>query len=105
MKEFTIGTLVIFGIVVLTVLSCLLSGWVLTILWGWFLVPFGLAQIGIAHGIGICLAGRLISGAASRTEPHNTKEDPFDRMGRMMITMLVGPLMILFIGWLAQMFM
>jgi hypothetical protein len=105
MKEFTIAILVIFGVIVLTVISCLLSGWVLTILWGWFLVPFGLAQINLAHGIGICLAGRIISGSATRVEPHNASEDPFERMGRVMITVIVAPLTALLIGWIAQMFM
>ena len=46
----------IFGIAVagvLTVLGSLLGGVVLQDLWGWFIVPFGLPELGLAHAIGI----------------------------------------------------
>lgn len=46
----------IFGIAVagvLIVLGSLLGGVVLQDLWGWFIVPFGLPELGLAHAIGI----------------------------------------------------
>ena len=31
------------------------EGWVLSILWGWFIVPMGITQISIWHAVGIAL--------------------------------------------------
>lgn len=33
----------------------LLQGWILSLVWGWFVVPIGVAPIGVVHGIGIVL--------------------------------------------------
>lgn len=33
----------------------LLRGWVIWSLWGWFVVPLGVREIGMAHAIGISL--------------------------------------------------
>lgn len=53
----------IFGLAVagiLIVLGSLLGGVVLQDLWGWFVTPFGLPQLGLAHAIGInVIAGFL----------------------------------------------
>lgn len=53
----------IFGFVltgVLLILGSLLGGVVLQDLWGWFVTPFGLPQLGLAHAIGInVIAGFL----------------------------------------------
>lgn len=43
----------IIGIVAISVISVLLRGWVLTILWGWFLVPLGAKAITIPLALGL----------------------------------------------------
>lgn len=53
----------IFGFVltgVLLILGTLLGGVVLQDLWGWFIVPFGLPELSLAHAVGInVIAGFL----------------------------------------------
>lgn len=106
MTYFTLGTLIGSGIAVILAISTILSGWVLTILWAWFVVPLGIAQIGIAHGIGICATGRLMIGsrAGSQSDADKTK-DPIERLTQSIGVLLGYPLILLLIGWLAQMFM
>jgi len=42
-----------FGLLALAPVSSVLHGWVLTTLWRWFVVPLGVAQVGIVQAIGI----------------------------------------------------
>lgn len=46
------GVLIVLSIVVFT-LSILLSGFTVSTLWGWFVVPLGMQAIGVAHGVGL----------------------------------------------------
>ena len=102
---FAIGFLFIAGIVALVTLSSILSGWVLTILWGWFLVPFGIQQIGIAHGIGLCLVGRLMMGGANGHVKEDKSEPPTDRFLRSLGVLVGVPLFVLLVGWIVKGFM
>lgn len=105
MMYFTLGTLIGTGIAVILAISTILSGWVLTLLWAWFVVPLGIAQIGIAHGIGICATGRLIIGGVPSRSDKDKPTDPIERLGHSIIVLIGFPLFALLIGWLAQMFM
>lgn len=48
--------LAIVGVVALLILSSVLNGWVLSILWGWFLVPtLKLPPLTVVQAIGIAM--------------------------------------------------
>ena len=102
---FALGLLFASGIAAMVALSTILSGWVLTILWAWFVVPFGIQQIGIAHGIGICFVGRLIMGSANGNSQHDRNEDHFNKITRAVATLILTPLAPLFVGWIVKGFM
>lgn len=40
----------------------LYSGWALTLLWSWFITPFGVVPINIPWGIGLMCVGALFKG-------------------------------------------
>lgn len=49
------GLLSILGCVALTVLNCIWSGYVLSILWKWFIVGLGAPAISVTEAIGLSL--------------------------------------------------
>jgi len=100
----TVGTLLFIGIAVIIAVSTVLSGYVLAILWGWFIVPLGLAQIGIAHAIGIFATARLIAGGVPQRSPE-PKQEPLERLGTSFIVRIGFPLLTWLLGWIAHSFM
>jgi len=56
--------------------AIILNGVAFSFLWGWFIVPLGLSQIGIAHCLGISLIAHLITHQdQSSLMKKNTTED------------------------------
>lgn len=51
-----------------SVLSSILRGYVLSILWGWFVVPFGVPPISVAWAIGISVLVTLLTTQYVKTE-------------------------------------
>ena len=41
------------GALILFIPSILFSGWVVMLLWGWFIVPLGMPEVGLALALGI----------------------------------------------------
>lgn len=75
-------------------------GFILSIVWGWFMVPFGLPAIGIAWAIGITIVIRLIT-ATSRAEP---KEETNEKIGRL-VGVILAPLVGLGVAYVAHLYM
>ena len=75
----------------------LLRGWVLSVLWGWFLVPLGIPAIGISHALGVNLIVTYLiyQYPNFRSEP-NLKES---------LTYIFIPFAALGIGWVFHFFM
>ena len=87
-------------VMLLFTVGIILKGWVLSILWGWFVAPvFHLPQLSVVVAIGVSLAlSYTINGMSARkSAPNNAGED--------VITLLIGPLFVLFIGWIIHQFM
>ena len=53
-----IGGTLLFVLVVFCM--ALFTGFTVSVLWGWFIVPLGMAQIGFAHAYGISLLGSVL---------------------------------------------
>lgn len=86
------------GDIVVILLMALLNGFVLKYLWGWFIVPLGVKQIGIAHAIGVS----LIVGYLTR---HIYKSEHEPEFWEQVIAGTVGALLILLIGYIIHSFM
>ena len=53
---------IILGTIVFIALGAIIEGWVLTILWGWFMVPlFHLPELSLLFGIGLALIVSFIA--------------------------------------------
>lgn len=82
------------GVLFVLILTSVYYGWVLSVLWNWFVVPLGVTAIGIAHGVGIYMVtGLLVS--RGRTRPGPIK----------WLDAFVLPLMALATGYAAKQFM
>lgn len=81
----------------------ILHGWVLSILWRWFMVPtFHLPTLQIPAAIGISLVVELITYHHVDAEPKN--ESATDKMFGQLSMMLFLPLYVLAFGWVVHKF-
>jgi|OM-RGC.v1.031168147 hypothetical protein len=88
-------------VIVLFTVGAILKGWVLSILWGWFIVPvFHLPQLSVVAAIGVAMAlSYTVNGLTSGKG--NKDKDGVARI----LTMLLGPFVVLFVGWIVHLFM
>lgn len=99
MKALSVIGLIIAAIIGLF-LFAIYNAWVLTILWGWFIVPLGVKSLSIAHAYGFTLVTGLI--LSNRGIKENKGKDDWVSS---IITWLLLPLAALFFGWIAVGFM
>lgn len=79
--------------------SVLINGYVLSILWVWFLVPLGLPAISIAHSIGIAMIASWLT-----YQDDASKQDEKGSGLRLFLLLIVRPLLTLGIGYVAKQF-
>jgi len=92
---------VFIGIGALLVPLAILRGWVLSILWGWFMVPvFGLPALGIAQAIGV----GLVVTTFTHTGSSNCQKSKDHKAWHDLIGAFAGPLIGLGIGYVVRRF-
>lgn len=93
----------VIALFVLLALSAIWSGYVLTILWAWFVVPtFHLPQLSLAAAIGIAIVVKYLTHHVDTHEDNRSWDDKFAvSIG----FALLFPLMALFFGWVVHFFM
>lgn len=91
---------IVLGAITAIALFAIYNAWVLSILWGWFIVPLGVKSLSIAHAYGVTLVAGLF--LSTRGIKENKNQD--DRISSL-ITWLILPLVALFFGWIAVGFM
>ena len=94
-------------LIILFLISCpvavLLNAWVLTNLWVWFIVPFGIPAIGLAEAAGITLLVFFL--AKDLTTSKKSKEATTKDIANSLIMLFVKPITVLGLGWVIQSFM
>jgi len=81
----------------LAVYAVVASGFVISILWGWFVVPlFGLPALSIPHAIGITL---IISMARA---PQHQDKGSGESFSTKLSALFIAPWMALLIGWITK---
>ena len=90
----------VLGILTAGLLFAVYNAWVLSILWGWFIVPLGVKSLSIAHAYGVTLVAGLF--LSTRGIKENKNQDDWISS---LITWLILPLAALFFGWIAVSFM
>ena len=87
---------------ILSPITWTVRGFVLSILWQWFVTPLGVAEIGIPTAIGIaCVAGLLVP-TNSRSDPNKSDER---ELVEAFIRSFVRPGFALLVGWTASLFL
>ena len=76
-----------------------LDGLVFKVMWGWFLVPLGLPQIGLAMAIGI---GAIISLVSHTPVRKSKKGEEFSDLAESLINSLLKMAILLAVGWIAH---
>jgi len=88
----------------IVVVSTLLRGWVLSILWRWFMVPtLGLPALSIPQAIGIALVVGMLT-HQSRHYPEDKDEKTSKKVVRF-IEPFLTPFVMLLIGWVVRQYM
>lgn len=92
-------------IIPLLVLSSVWRGYVLTILWVWFVVPvFHLPALGIVTAIGISLVVSFLTHQHRPENPADTR-GAGEKFGESIVFALLWPAMTLLIGWAVHLFL
>lgn len=81
------------------VVAIVLRAWVLTVLWGWFLVPLGIPEVSIPTAIGIALILGLFTQHLAKEE--NKEKNIIADIG---IRAIGAPIVSLVLGWIVTFF-
>jgi hypothetical protein len=96
--------LAILGLLIIIPLNAVLEGWVLTTLWGWFVVPtFDLPQLTVVPAIGLCLIVNFLVQIPPKEKKKD--EDTATLVGQLVAKAIFMPLFFLFLGWIVNLFM
>ena len=88
---------IILGFVALLIITSVLNGWALSILWLWFLVPFGLPVLSIPQAIGIAM---VVNYLTYQYIKNNDKD-----WGTALVAALARPFVALGIGYIVTLFL
>ena len=89
--------LAVLGVPLLIVVSAVINGLVLKVLWGWFMVTtFGLPTLSISAAIGSMVVVDFLIAKTVKDEPP---------MSKVLAESLLMPLIFLGMGWVVQLFM
>ena len=91
-------------VLVTAVLSTLWNGYVLSVLWRWFVVPpFGAPALSIGYAIGIAL---VVGHLTQPHEPPKTDEKEWKELfAKSVASAAVKPAIALFVGWIVTLFL
>ena len=85
--------------------SSIWRGWILSLMWGWFIVPVsGLRAISIPEAIGLSLLAAMLCGSSRRSEEERS-ESLEDALGRSAVPMFVMPLVALGIASIVRLWL
>ena len=98
-----VAALVIGATIVATItITTILNGLVLSVLWGWFMVPLlGLPPLTAVQAIGIILVVALLTHQVQPNQK-NGQEDPLISV---LLIIFAKPAMFLLMGWIVKMFL
>lgn len=88
------------GIVSVVVVTTLLNGYALSVLWGWFVVPaFGVPALSVPAAIGLAM---VVGMMAKQIE---INDDDKDQAGKRLAAIFLKPLLALLLGWIVKQWM
>jgi len=92
------------GVLVLLAISAIWKGYVLTVLWGWFVVPtFGLPALSLAPAIGMSMVVSFLTHQSDATKEQEGSSS--ERLAKAVAHALLVPALVLGIGAVVRHFM
>ena len=88
------------GVAVITVLLYILNGWVMSVLWGWFVVPYFDAPI---LSIPVFIGISLLVGMLTHSSTYIEAKDETEKIGRIVMPIFY-PFLVLIIGSIVHLF-
>jgi hypothetical protein len=87
-------------------LAIIVRGWVLTVLWSWFVVPtFSLPELSIPVALGFTLIVGMFTHHLAQKTANDTTRSTATKVGEVIGAAIVNPLIVLLFGWIIQSFM
>jgi len=92
------------GVLALLVIGAVWKGYILTVLWDWFMVPtFGLSPLALAPAMGLILLVSFLTHQSDAVkEPEGTS---YEKTVKAISYTLLLPAMVLGCGWVVKQFM
>jgi hypothetical protein len=90
--------------ITITSLGAVSNGYVVGVLWGWFVVPLGVATISTAQAIGISATITLITHPVPSEADENSMRDDYKYYGRFAGRYVIGPWVVLGAAWIVARF-
>lgn len=85
--------------------SAIINGWVLTKLWGWFMVPiFEMKPLHIAPAIGISMVAAFLCGTTHLAKSWEVKDKGKEYL-HMSLAIFIAPFVTLLCGYIVHLFM
>jgi hypothetical protein len=91
-----------FSFLVLSIISCILQGFVFTYLWQWFLIPFGMKPISLIHAIGLII---LLDFGTYHYYDYKSEDNKLIKMLKALRFVIMKPLTALLLGYIAHLLM
>jgi predicted ABC-type sugar transport system permease subunit len=85
------------GLAALAVASAVLYGWVLSVVWGWFMTDLGLPPLSVAQALGIAIMVRSVTNQHQNGRDERTATD-------VCVQSILGPMAFLCLGWAVKQF-
>lgn len=96
----------VIGFLVVMFLSPIWYGYVLSITWGWYVVPtFHIAPLSIPAGIGIAAIVRFITNPNPESKDGDKDESAEKRVFKATIKAFMGPAVVLLFCWIVKFWM
>ena len=106
-RRIIVGFIILVVFVSTVVVLSILRGWVLSILWGWFVVPLGVPALSIPMAIGIAVTiSFLIFNPNDRDNKMDfSTKSGIDEAVSKMVNAILYPFIALGIGWIVTFFL
>lgn len=87
------------------VLAVIMNGYAMFVLWGWFVVPLGVAEIGVAHAIGLASIVSYMTHQDQSLLAQDRSKSSFERLAQSLALAFGKPLVLIAFGWIVASFM
>ncbi len=96
-----VGSVIVLLFIIMIIIGIIvIHGFVIKMMWGWFLTPLGLPALSIVHAVGLGLLFKYLTWQHSK----NDKEEDAS-ISLKLITAIIYPFLILGLGYITYLFM